>query len=62
MRQKSRPSPALGPQLAEWRRPLDEAPHVDEAVARMLRALDRVLRREPHDHERDSGFSPSAAD
>ena len=64
MRHKLPPSPALGRQLAEWRRPLDEDPDVDEAVTRMLRALDRFVRPDPRDRERDRdvGFSPSAAD
>ena len=41
------PAPlALGQQLAEWRQPLDEDPAVEEAVMRMLRALDRYLQRD----------------
>jgi hypothetical protein len=62
MRQNTPPSSALGRQLAEWRRPLDEAPEVDEAVTRMLRALDRALKREPRDRDGDAGFSRVAAD
>jgi len=62
MRHSSPPSPALGQQLAEWRRPLDDDPEVDEAVTAMLRALDRLLHRDPRDGEDNPGFSPSAAD
>ena len=59
MRQNTPPSPALGRQLAEWQRPLDEAPDVDEAVVRLLRALDRTP---PRDSDDDSDFSRAAAD
>ena len=62
MRQNTPPSPALGRQLAEWRRPLDEDPTVDEAVTLMLRALDRVSKRERRDRDEDSGVSRVAAD
>jgi hypothetical protein len=62
MRQKTSPSHALGRQLAEWRRPLDEAPEVDEAVTLMLRALDRSLKRELRNSDEDSGLSRAAAD
>ena len=53
---------ALGRQLAEWRRPLDEAPDLDEAVLRMLRAVDRVQTDEWRDHKEDYDFSRAAAD
>jgi hypothetical protein len=62
MRQKTPPSHALGRQLAEWRRPLDEAPDVEEAVTRMLRAVDRALTGERHDRDEDPSFSRAAAD
>lgn len=62
MRQTPPPSSALGRQLAEWRRPLDDDPEVDEAVSRLVRSLDRLLRREARDREQDIGFSPAAAD
>jgi hypothetical protein len=62
MRQNTPPLHALGRQLAEWRRPLDDAPAVDEAVTRMLRALDRGLKREPRDRDGNPGFSRAAAD
>lgn len=62
MRQNTPPSSALGRQLAEWRRPLDNNPAVDEAVTRMLRSLDRTLKGEPRDRDGDQGFSRAAAD
>lgn len=62
MRQVSQPVSALGRQLAEWRRPLDDDPAVDEAVVRMLRTLDRSLKGEPSDRDEDTGFSRVAAD
>lgn len=62
MRQDNQPFPALGRQLAEWRRPLDDDPAVDEAVLRMLRTLDRTLKSEPGDRDCDAGFSRAAAD
>jgi hypothetical protein len=51
-RQPIPPSPALGHQLAEWRRPLDEDPAVEEAVMRMLKMVDRHLKPE---HRQDNG-------
>jgi hypothetical protein len=42
---------ALGRQLAEWRQPLDADPGVDEAVMRMLSAIDSHLR-QPKSQER----------
>jgi hypothetical protein len=64
MRQKSPPFSALGRQLAEWRRPLDEAPDLDEAVTRMLRVVDRALKGERRGQasDEDRGFSRVAAD
>ena len=62
MRQNTPPSHALGRQLAEWRRPLDEAPDVDEAVTRMLRAVDRAQRGERRDRDEDPSLSRAAAD
>lgn len=62
MRRNTPPSPALGRQLADWRRPLDEDPTVDEAVTLMLRALDRALKREPRDRDEDSDLTRVAAD
>lgn len=62
MRQKTPPPSALGRQLAEWRRPLDEDPAVDEAVVCMLRSLDRTLKGESRDRDGDAGFSRAAAD
>jgi hypothetical protein len=63
MRHNTPPSSlALGRQLADWRRPLAESPEVDEAVTRMLRALDRTARRESRDRDEDSGLSRVAAD
>jgi hypothetical protein len=44
---------ALGRQLAEWRLPLDTDPDVDEAVTRMLSAIDKHLRRQPEARERN---------
>ena len=41
----------LGQQLAEWRKPLDDDPAVDEAVVRMLRSLDRYLQRKQEPEE-----------
>ena len=61
MRQNTQPFVALGRQLAEWRRPLDSDPAVDEAVTRLLRALDRTPTRERRDLDCD-GFSRAAAD
>jgi hypothetical protein len=55
------PSPlALGRQLAEWRQPLDKDPDVEEAVVRMLHAIERHQHRDQRD-DRDSGFSHAAA-
>jgi len=62
MRQNTPPSHALGRQLAEWRRPLDSDPTVDEAVMLMLRALDRAIKGESPDRDGDEGFNPAAAD
>lgn len=62
MRQNTPPSPALGRQLAEWQRPLDKAPDVDEAVVRMLRAVERTIQRETRDRDGDADFSRAAAD
>ena len=62
MRQDTQPVFALGRQLAEWRRPLDSDPAVDEAVTRMLRALDRAAKGERREHDEDQGFSRAAAD
>ena len=61
MRQNTPPLHALGRQLAEWRRPLDSDPAVDEAVMLMLRALDRTPKGERRDHQ-DQDFSRAAAD
>jgi hypothetical protein len=47
MRSTTPSSFALGRQLAEWRRPLDDDPAVDEAVVRMLHTLDHYLQHEP---------------
>ena len=62
MRQNTPPSHALGRQLAEWRRPLDNDPAVDEAVTRLLRSLDCTLKVEPGDRDEDQEFSRAAAD
>ena len=62
MRQVTQPFSALGRQLAEWRRPLDDDPAVEEAVLRLLGALDRTRTREPRDDDEDMGFSRAAAD
>ena len=62
MRHNTLPSRALGRQLAEWRRPLDSDPAVDEAVTRMLRLLDRTPVGERRDHDADPGFNRAAAD
>ena len=62
MRQKTPSLIALGRQLAEWRRPLDEAPDVDEAVMRMLRAVDRAVTGERRDRDEDPDFNRVAAD
>ena len=62
MRQNTPPSRTLGQQLAEWRRPLDSDPAVDEAVMLMLRALDRAMKGESPDRDGDQGFNPAAAD
>ena len=45
MRILQTPPPALGRQLAEWRQPLEADPDVDEAVMRMLSAIDSHLQR-----------------
>jgi len=50
-KQPDPPSPLLGRQLAEWCRPLDEDPAVEEAVMRMLKTLDRYLQREQQPQE-----------
>jgi len=42
---------ALGRQLAEWRQPLDADPAVDEAVMRMLSAIDGHLQRRQETRE-----------
>jgi hypothetical protein len=48
------PSPlALGRQLAEWRQPLATDPDVEEAVARMLQALERHPQRDPRREDFD---------
>lgn len=62
MRQDNQPFSALGRQLAEWRRPLDDAPSVDDAVLRLLRTLDRTAKGEPLERDADEGFSRAAAD
>ena len=66
MRQVTQPLSALGRQLAEWRRPLDDDPAVDEAVLRMLHTLDRPLKSEPRaereGRDEDADFSRVAAD
>ena len=43
--QQSHPA-ALNRQLAEWRQPLDADPDLDEAVMRMLCAIDIHLQRQ----------------
>jgi hypothetical protein len=43
---------ALGRQLAEWREPLDADPDVDEAVMRMLSAIDSHLQRQKEAQDR----------
>ncbi|HEY4167081.1 MAG TPA: hypothetical protein VGM96_09905 [Reyranella sp.] len=62
MRQNTPPSFALSRQMAEWRRPLDNDPAVDEAVTRMLRTLDRAPSNESRDRDGDQDFSRAAAD
>lgn len=62
MRLNTPPSFALGRQMAEWRRPLDDDPTVDEAVLRMVRMLDCMPRGERRDHDEDAGFNRAAAD
>ncbi len=52
MRIQPTPSAALGRQLAEWRQPLDADPDVDEAVMRMLSAIDCHLQRQLKPQER----------
>ena len=53
MRHNTQPLPALGRQLAEWRQPLDTDPGVEEAVARMLQALERHPQRDPRREDFD---------
>jgi hypothetical protein len=60
MRRNTQPPPALGRQLAEWRKPLDKAPDVEDAVVRMLRALESHQQRDQRDENSD--FSRAAAD
>ena len=57
MRNTALPPRALSQQLAEWRKPLDDDPAVDEAVVHMLRSLDRDLQRQQEPEE----FSRAAA-
>jgi hypothetical protein len=45
---------ALGRQLADWRQPLDADPDLDEAVMRMLSAIDARLQREQKSCEQES--------
>jgi hypothetical protein len=45
---------ALDRQLAEWRQPLDTDPALDEAVMRMLKAIDGHLRCQQKPLERKS--------
>jgi hypothetical protein len=54
MRIKQSPPIALGRQLAEWRQPLAADPDVDEAVMRMLSAIDSHLQRQQEAQERKS--------
>jgi len=51
MRTQPPPSAALGRQLTEWRQPLDADPDVDEAVMRMLSAIDSHLQRQQKSQE-----------
>ena len=62
MRQNTQPFSALGRQLAEWRRPLEEDLALEEAVSCMLRTLDRSPKGERRDHDADEAFSHAAAD
>ncbi len=62
MRQITQPLSALGRQLAEWRRPLDDDPAVDEAVLRLVRALDRTPKAQRGERDEASEFSRAAAD
>lgn len=62
MRQNTPPSFALGRQLAEWRRPLDDDPAVDEAVLRLVHTLDRTPTGERRGSDEDAEFSRAAAD
>jgi hypothetical protein len=65
MRQNTQSPLALGRQLAEWRQPLDQAPEVEDAVVRMLHALERHQREQREDNRRNAGesdFSRAAAD
>lgn len=49
------PLPApFGRQLAEWRAPVDADPAIDEAVVRMLSAIDRHLSSREQDREQPS--------
>jgi hypothetical protein len=59
MRHNTQPSPALGRQLAEWRKPLDKDPDVEDAVVRMLHALESHVQRDQR--ARESDFSRAAA-
>jgi hypothetical protein len=52
MRIQPAPPAALGRQLAEWRQPLDADPDVDEAVMRMLSAIDSHLQRQQKAQDR----------
>jgi hypothetical protein len=51
---------ALGRQLAEWRRPLDDDPVVEEAVMRMLRSLDRHLQGQQQPGEASSSAAAAS--
>lgn len=51
MRTQPTPSPILGRQLAEWRLPMDADPTVDDAVMRMLNAVDKYLERQKEPQE-----------
>lgn len=46
MRTQLTPLPILGRQLAEWRLPMKADPAVDDALMRMLNALDNYLQRQ----------------
>lgn len=60
MRQPTPPSLALGNQVSDWRRPLEDDPALDAAVLRMLQMVDSLQQRDRESNNED--VSRAAAD